>query len=623
MKYYQIISVLLFVSSNVFASDMSSSFNEARELGKANNNNAQSIIKNFNPHQEFKNFNANPRESSHYTGITGNDPNLNILGMQELNSSEVGKSITTSTTNNPKAKISIDSDFLQGSKKIQENAAAISGLDGKQQCVNKILTKTIFNNHFCEKDQVVNAVCKIKDTVEWTGSRQTVNKELIIKQSDIKLNFIQSWVEYSIFKYFKYNIIVDLSELPKNSIITGYELDFKYNVGGIRPSLVSSTFFNDITSHTTYKREDRINVNFLSIPYTEGEKVISIVTSSKGRRGFFRRFLSWGNHSKYAEHTIKILYKYEEDTLKPELKKISDCNINTENNIELSSQCTQKGGVRNFFKDGKNFELSSDCWEETIHYLVGEASDNECRKYESNPNCNVSERECLAKNGEHCIRFREKYQCSRTLKTDGKVCGDKFFCSDGSCSDLEQSVNTDFGHAVSQLASLAKAGEDISLDQTNMRAFSGKAMFCRKSGFGFSNCCKDSGWGHKLGLAHCNSEETALGRAKERNLAIYVGDYCDKRIFRKCVRRKNAYCVFDNKLARIVQLQGRSGQLGLGFGGARNPNCRGLNVEELQNIKFDVMDYSDFYSELDENKNIPNKEDLIKYMNKSITEQMQ
>ena len=222
-----------------------------------------------------------------------------------------------------------------------------------------------------------------------------------------------------------------------------------------------------------------------------------------------------------------------------------------------------------------------------------------------------------------CNRFKIKYQCQHTTKTDGVVCGDKFFCSDGSCSDLEDSKNTNFGHAVSQLASLAQAGKDVSLDNQNLRAFTGRPMTCRKSGFGFSDCCKDSGWGHKAGLAKCNSEENVLGKAKEKKVVIYVGTYCDKKVLKKCVRKKSSYCVFDNTLARIVQYQGRSGQLGIGFGGAKHPDCRGITVEELQRINFNAMDYSDFYEDLEKQKDMPNQDKIINYIKQNISSQMQ
>ena len=89
------------------------------------------------------------------------------------------------------------------------------------------------------------------------------------------------------------------------------------------------------------------------------------------------------------------------------------------------------------------------------------------------------------------------------------------------------------------------------------------------------------------------------------------------------MQRKAGYCVFDNKLARIIQYQGRSGQLGIGFGGASSPDCRGITVDELQKIDFNAMDYSDFYEELNERTNLPDREQLMEHMKNSIVEQLQ
>ena len=182
---------------------------------------------------------------------------------------------------------------------------------------------------------------------------------------------------------------------------------------------------------------------------------------------------------------ITLNYVVEENTLKPQVEWDNNCPADTGNAVEIKSQCTQPAETRTFEREGQTFKIHQDCWEHSYHYIASESSDNECRKYEDNANCTVSERECILQENGACTRHRVKYQCQTTTKTDGYVCGDKFFCSDGSCSDLEGSVNTDFGHAVSQLATLAQAGKDVGLDAEHLRAFSGKPMFCRKSGFGF------------------------------------------------------------------------------------------------------------------------------------------
>ncbi|END33372.1 type-1V conjugative transfer system mating pair stabilization family protein [Escherichia coli P0302308.4] len=36
----------------------------------------------------------------------------------------------------------------------------------------------------------------------------------------------------------------------------------------------------------------------------------------------------------------------------------------------------------------------------------------------------------------------------------------------------------------------------------DVRAFTGQAKFCKKAAAGYSNCCKDSGWGQDIGLAN-------------------------------------------------------------------------------------------------------------------------
>lgn len=604
MFRYSLFSLLLFPII-VSANTMSQSFNEGRDIGRSNNSGAQNAVKQISPN-EFQGYQA-PEQSKHYTGITGSEPNLNALGMQEMTKSEIGQTIRSSTINNPKDKISMDSDMIQRSFEINKNAKAISGINGKQ-CVKQVMSKTNFSYHYCEKEQEIIKTCKMRDVVEWSGNKSTVKRNISFKENDMSFERIDRNGRNFTFRV-KFNLL-------ENVNLTG--IDFK--VTGNSRFQLNNIVLN--SGGTGNANNGLISIRNIFIPLRKGENSFSINVYI-GSDGFMLAGAPASRYLRETDNNLTIYYDYEEDSLKATLKKVSDCDIKSDDSVQLSMQCTQKGETRNFFKDGKNISLYSGCWEETYTYLVNESSDNECKRYDENPNCTVGERECIAKIGDDCVRHKIKYQCANTTKIDGYVCGDQFFCSDGSCSDLDGSINTDFGHAVSQLATLAQAGKDVGLDEQNIKAFSGKAMFCRKSGFGFSDCCKDSGWGHKVGLAKCNTEENALGRAKEKNLVIYTGTYCDKKVLGKCVRRKSSYCVFDNKLARIIQYQGRSGQLGIGFGDAKNPNCRGLNVEELQSIDFNAMDYSDFYHELNERQAIPDKNQLIDYMKNTITEQLQ
>lgn len=591
----------LFLSSFSYASNMNDAFNQGRNIGKSNNGNAQQIMKDFQPTQ-LPGFQARPQESQYYTGVKGNNPDLMSRGMTALEQSESGKAIKDSIINNPKVKISQDSDFIQSSNNIRNNAEVISGMKG-QKCANKVLSKTLFSHHFCEKDNNVEQQCKKTANVKWSGNIITTKKTFKIKSTEFKI------------------INEDHAQIisPENGIITGFKIEncSKYaRLWGIWGGCAKDrlSFLGIYIGELHYNRQS-FSIDNLTRKVTKGEP-LDITKSHIGSL-----LTDWVEHGKDTLF-VTLNYLVEENTLKPNIEWDSNCTTNTENAIELKAQCTQPGETRTFEREGKTFQIHQDCWEYSYHYLINESSDNECKKYEDNPNCTAAERECLLQENGSCIRHRVKYQCQKTVKTDGYVCGDKFFCSDGSCSDIENNVNSDFGHAVSQLATLAQAGKDIGLNANNLRAFSGRPMYCRRSGFGFSDCCKDSGWGHKLGLAKCSSEENALGQAKEKKLVVYVGTFCSKKILKKCIQRKSSYCVFDNKLARIIQYQGRSGQLGIGFGGASNPNCRGMSVDELQKIDFNRMDYSDFYDELNERTNMPDRNQIMEHMKNSIVDQL-
>jgi hypothetical protein len=158
---------------------------------------------------------------------------------------------------------------------------------------------------------------------------------------------------------------------------------------------------------------------------------------------------------------------------------------------------------------------------------------------------------------------------------------------------------------VAKLAGLASAADDVRSDTINVKAFTGKAMSCRKAFAGFSNCCKDSGWGADAGLAACNSDEMAIGQAKAKKVTVKVGDRCDHQVLGVCVQKSQVYCVFQGKLARIIQEQGRRDQLGVSFGSGDSPDCRGITVPELQAINFDLINFADFYEDLMNNQKIP------------------
>ena len=87
-------------------------------------------------------------------------------------------------------------------------------------------------------------------------------------------------------------------------------------------------------------------------------------------------------------------------------------------------------------------------------------------------------------------------------------------------------------------------------------------------------------------------EEAILEQAKKEQRVIRIGEYCRHRKAGICTERRKVYCVFADKLATIIQWQGRWEQLHLSFGTSHDPHCEGLTVEQLQQLDFSKIDFS-------------------------------
>ncbi|HBA6583199.1 TPA: conjugal transfer protein TraN, partial [Escherichia coli] len=299
------------------------------------------------------------------------------------------------------------------------------------------------------------------------------------------------------------------------------------------------------------------------------------------------------------------------------------CPFSKSEGAMTGSQCVEPGGTRTVVVDGKTYSIHQDCWKWQDTYLTQTETEGTCGEYMKNPACTVTRSECADQVDGFCVSQQVTYSCERKKEGNGQICGGEFFCKDGSCAQAQTGTSNMFGQAVSALAAVAAAGKDVAeLNGENVRAFTGTAKSCKKMAAGFNNCCKDSGWGQDIGLSSCSSDEKALGKAKEKKLTVYVGEYCSKKVLGVCLEKKRGYCVFDSKLARIVQEQGRRGQLGIGFGSGKSPDCRGITVDELQKLDFGVMNFSDFYDDLNAGSDIPEDQALLKKAQDIIAEKM-
>jgi len=240
-----------------------------------------------------------------------------------------------------------------------------------------------------------------------------------------------------------------------------------------------------------------------------------------------------------------------------------------------------------------------------------------CWKYQKSYNCETNDtcvpnvpivsRTCKSKLMGVCIEYDAIQEIeNKTCKESGLICGEVSFCLDGDCYEETPTQNEDFGESAAMLAAISKAAEDIGDPPL---IFTGKNMRCSIKAGGLANCCKDGGWGTDVNLTSCDSEEKALNEAQSELLTIPLGSYCAEKVLGACIRKKRSYCVFDSKLARIIQQQGKP-QIGKGFGSAKNPDCSAITPEEMQGMDFSKIDFKDFYGDMQNNTNLPNTDEI-------------
>jgi conjugal transfer mating pair stabilization protein TraN len=261
--------------------------------------------------------------------------------------------------------------------------------------------------------------------------------------------------------------------------------------------------------------------------------------------------------------------------------------------------------------------VTVDCWKEQITYQC--AFPNTCAAL---ADCSIQSTSCDTSLGGVCIKNKQRRLCETSKCRDtGLVCGEDSFSLSGDYYDPAATRNTDFNQAAAGLAALSEAASDVkdkaNINENSAIIFKGTVMECTDKPLGISNCCQNSGWGNGIGLTSCSEEEKALGTAKEDKLTVSLGRYCAEKVLGVCIRKKQSYCAFNSKLARIVQVGGRA-QLGRTFGSAKSPDCSAFSPNDLQQIDMSSMDFSDFYEDMYDAIELPNTDEIQKRLQQSV-----
>ncbi|MFH7319287.1 conjugal transfer protein TraN [Desulfurivibrio sp. D14AmB] len=143
-----------------------------------------------------------------------------------------------------------------------------------------------------------------------------------------------------------------------------------------------------------------------------------------------------------------------------------------------------------------------------------------------------------------------------------------------------------------------------------IRIFTGRPGECQPPGAAtlYRNCCTTTAADGvevfpDVELMYCREESLKTAQAISAGVTHYVGEYCKTRIpLIGCIQKTNVYCVFNSKLARIINQQGRPQlhKFGIngGWGTPETPNCEGFSPEEFQMLDFSQIDLSEFTGDI-------------------------
>lgn len=593
--------VMMLAALTTFGTGLQASdkYSSGKQFADSMKGNGSGVLNNFNPGEVIPGYTENPPESAHYGGVTSsNSASLESSGASALNNSEVGKLTSEVIMNRPKDPISMDAPFISGGFDVQDKADIVTnGTHDKCETVN--VSKTEITSHVCERTPAAELTC--------------------IRKAHIGGKYEESWHT----QWLEY----EMNQLPSSEVngqyvvsipspVTGEIISAHYSWRRVYIQKSDNMVITVLGSRLNWNSKTSVDASFTPVQKTLTAGVP--FTSSHPTRAGSIRF------KRHTSMKLRLQVKVKTETWKPVVEWTESCPFNKAEEALQGSQCTEAGGNRVISMGGKEYTVYSGCWAWKDTYLKQEADNGSCDVYMKNPACTALRVNCQEKSGSACLQEEVTFSCEKKVAGEAQLCSGQLVCANGECDAIKNNTSDGFGKAVSALAAVTAAAQDVAaMNDVNVRAFTGKPVECRMAIAGFNNCCKDSGWGQGIGLAHCDSEEKALGKAKEKLLTVYVGTYCSKKVLGVCLQKKKAYCQFDSKLAQIVQAQGRKGQLGIGFGSGKHPDCRGITVEELQSLRFDRMDFSNFYSDLNAGTTIPSDSELAERVKEQVASALQ
>jgi conjugal transfer mating pair stabilization protein TraN len=574
-----LVVIFSFINHSLAGSpDFESAVNLAKSEAQNKKSSSYNQAKNFDPKSVFDNYTNHPNQTKYYDGVKQSNTQQMTNDAFEQKNGDEGKVISNTINQHPRYVINPSDPDMQHSQLIQNEADnIIHGVTSryvdckpKQSCAMQYQTKqcteapqTIFQS--CKKKLIVDVITHESNTHYPLTAHLSVDDH---NYAGISMNTVNGRIDF----------------------LGPHDASFRLD-GRLPGNIDCHTLQGSITRSSGNARLDNIN-----LPSCGNGLGMDFHIS-----GGHRKDLQIDMVSKVVTYEVKDRW-------------VDDCSgIISDTTCKLKSQ---QCDVPKSTQVIQGIPVTRDCWQESFSYICrGGSGAGDCSTLRTN-NCEQIGSDCKEMANGQCSLYQQTYRCpiQSCSPTTDVICGNgQEYCLDGSCTDHSYNQSQDFAKGVSALSAVADAAKQ--LDQSSLSIFTGRPVECSEKPVGYSNCCTETGWGQDIGLDNCSEAEKKLHVDRDNKLTIKVGRYCSSDVLGVCVEHSQVFCVFNSKLAKIIQEQGRSNQLHINFGDPEHPRCNGITPEQLQALNLSTIDFQDFINDLSKNVKNPDLkqiQDMIK-----------
>lgn len=541
------------LSASISAGTTAEDFAGLKKYAKSLSAKPLDAMQQFKPETTFKNYDINPEQKSLYKGVETEKTDLTGIASNALQNDAGGQAVIENFGKN-QFDINQNNDAIKRAKLIEDESYAI--------------THNLSNDRIkCDEKP---PVCEMKSHVETCFASKQLPKQQCVKKRQISVESEhvnqRVNVEVVIRKKWAGNVTINL--------ITGA-------ISGARSGNVSSLIklkapcegMSAAINSIKNNGDNAYWVGVIGLPTCVNQGLLTLNVNKGWDRAYPLQIALTVN----AFSKAYVADEHWTDSCSS-LEKQSLCHVQSE-------QCSDANETRII----NGLPVARDCWEKTATFSCASSRADECVA-QKEKQCLQATSHCARMENNECALYEQTYNCFDKVCPPPITCVKDLFCADGDCTEHAGTENNDFGKETTPLAVVGAAGREYGQTQTTL--FGGHAVHCKKVITDFVDCCSEEGWGQKINIAHCPDEDKALGRAKLDYLAHYIGEYCADKVLGVCTEYKRTYCVFNTKMARIIQEEGRLKQLNSNaLGTAEHPTCEGISVAELQSLDMGRIEF--------------------------------